>query len=133
MVHTFINAALRKVSVITGSMAVSTARALMKLYPDIVSNTDIQRSHRTQSLSPRMGVKRRKSTTSKHNIPEGARKETEMMFIHFILEKVEEYSIPHSIIPSFNQTWSKFIPSSNKTLLIKTVSRFVLLVTQTNS
>ena len=133
MVRTFIIAALHQVSVITGSVTVSTARDLMRLYHDIASNIDIESSHRTQSLSPRMGVKRRKSTTSKHNIPEGARKETELMFIHFILEKVEEYSIPHSLIVSFDQTLSKFISSSNKTLPIETVSRSVLLVTQTNS
>ena len=40
MVHTFIIAASHEASIITQSMAVSTARALMKQYPHAVSNID---------------------------------------------------------------------------------------------
>lgn len=41
------------------------------------------------------------------------------MFIYFILEKVKEYSTPHSLILNFDQTTSSFIPASSKTLAKK--------------
>ena len=45
MVHTYIMAASNRGAVITRSMAVSTAKALMKQYPDTVGNIDIDKSH----------------------------------------------------------------------------------------
>ena len=116
MVQTYIMAASNRGMVITRSMAVSTARALMKRYPDAIANIDIENSHWAQSLFRRMGFKCRKATTSKPHIPEGARKEIELMFLHSIVRNVEEYSIPHSLILNFDQTPSKFVPASTTTL-----------------
>ena len=98
-------------------MAVSTSKILMKRYLDMVGNIDIENSPWTPSSFYRMGFKRRKATASKPHIPEGARKETELMFLYSVVEKVEEYSIPHSLILNFDQTPSKFVSTSSTTLV----------------
>ena len=53
-------------------------------------NIDVENSHWVQSLYRRMGFKRRQAITSKPYIPEGARKEEELMFPYLIEEIVEE-------------------------------------------
>ena len=115
MVQTYIRAASNRVTVITKSMAVSAAKALMKQYPDMVGNIDKENSHLVQSLFRHMGFKRRKATTFKPHIPDGARK-TELMFLYSIVEKVEEYSMPHFLILNFDHKPSKFLPASSTTL-----------------
>ena len=117
MVQSYIMAASNRGAVITRSMAVSTSRTLMKRYLDMVGNIDIENSHWTQSSFYRIGFKRRKATASKPHIPEGARKGTELMFLYSVVEKVEEYSIPHSLILNFDKTPSKFVSTSSTTLV----------------
>ena len=39
------------------------------------------------------------------------------MFLYSVVEKVEEYSIPHSLILNFDQTPSKFVSTSSTTLV----------------
>ena len=90
MAQSYILAASGRGAVITTSMTVSTARALKKRYPDIFGNIDVENSHWVQSLYRRMGFKHRQAITSKPCIPEGARKEQELMFPYLIEEKAEE-------------------------------------------
>ena len=90
MAQSYIMAASGRGAVITTSMTVSTARALKKRYPDMFGNIDVENSHWVQSLYRRMGFKRRQAITSKPYIPEGARKEEELMFPYLIEEIVEE-------------------------------------------
>ena len=66
-----------------------------------------------------MGYKRRFGTTSKVPIPDNARNETELIFIYKIVQKVEKYNIPHSLIFDADQTPSKYIPTARYTLAEK--------------
>ena len=116
MVQNDINAASNRGAVITRSVAISTAKALMKRHPNIFGNIDLDNSHWAQSLFQRIGFKRRRVTTSKLEIPTGVRKEAKLLFHHSIVEKVEECSIPKSLILNFDQTPSKFVPVSSSTL-----------------
>ena len=73
----------------------------------------------TQSLFRIMGCKRRFNTTCKVPIPDKARNETELIFIHKIVQKVEKYNIPHSLIFDADQTPSKYIPTARYALAEK--------------
>ena len=57
-----------------------------------------------------MGFKKRMWTTGKVEIPEGARKEAELLYLHNIVTIVEKYEIPHSLIMNLDQTPLKYIP-----------------------
>ena len=63
-----------------------------------------------------MNYTRRKGTTSKVALPDGIREENERLYHHQIVEKVECYDIPDSIILSFDQTPSKYVPVAFTTL-----------------
>lgn len=51
-----------------------------------------------------MGFVRRTATTGKVEIPEEARKKTELTFLHKIVYKVKEFKIPLSLILNLDQT-----------------------------
>ena len=66
-----------------------------------------------------MGFKKQMRTTGKVEIPEGARKEAELLYLHNIVTIVEKYQIPHSLIMDLYQTPLNYIPATqwqNKTL-----------------
>ena len=63
-----------------------------------------------------MGFKKRIQTTGKVEIPEGARKEVELLYLHNIVTIVEKYEIPHSLIVNLDQTPLKYIPAMNHTM-----------------
>ena len=69
-----------------------------------------------QSLFRRMGFVRRAATTSKVEIPEGAKKEAEMVYLYKIVSMVEKYQIPKSMILNLDQTPLKFAPCSRQRL-----------------
>ena len=52
--------------------------------------------------------------TGKVEIPESARKEAELLYIHNIVTIVEKYKIPHSLIMNLEQTPLKYIPTMNR-------------------
>ena len=56
-----------------------------------------------------MGFKRRIATTGKLTIPEGARKEAELIYLHKIVSDVEKHSIPSSLVVNLVQTPSKYV------------------------
>ena len=53
-------------------------------------------------------------TTGKVKIPEGSRKEAELLYLHNIVMIVEKYEIPHSLIMNLDQTPLKYIPAMNR-------------------
>ena len=63
-----------------------------------------------------MDFKKRMQTTGKVEIPEGARKKAELLYLHNIVTIVEKYKIPHSLIMNLDQTPLKFIPAMNHTM-----------------
>ena len=72
-----------------------------------------------ESLFRRMSYKRRFGTTSKVPIPDKARNEIELIFMHKIVQKVEKYNIPHSLILNVDQTPSKYVLTARYTLAEK--------------
>ena len=63
-----------------------------------------------------MRFKKRAATSGKIVIPEGARKETELTFLHDIAGKIEQHEIPSSLVLNLNQTPSEHISCSRYTM-----------------
>ena len=85
-------------------------------YPNEVGKINLNDSEYGKSVLQRMNYTRRKGTTSKVALPDGIRKENELLFYHQIVEKVERYDIPDSLILNFDQTPSKYVPAASTTL-----------------
>ena len=64
-----------------------------------------------------MGFVRRIKTTRKVHIPVGAQKEAELKFLHQIVNQVEKYQIPPSLIINFDQTSSKYVQVSSMNMV----------------
>ena len=84
-----------------------------------LDHIDLSQSSWSQSLFRRMGFVRRFGTTGKVSIPEALRKELETQYLHDIVRKIEENNIPPSLVLNLDQTPSKYVPVSNKTLAPK--------------
>ena len=63
-----------------------------------------------------MGFVRRRGTTAKLEIPDGAFKEAQLLFTHDIVSKVDKYNIPDSLIINIDQTPTKYVPVRRSTL-----------------
>ena len=70
-------------------------------------------------------VKRRK-TSSKVDIPEGAGQEIEYLLLHDIVSKVGEYNIPSSLIVNIDQTPIKYVPVGSESLAEKGVKNVTI-------
>lgn len=116
MVQSYIKAVSSRGALVTSSLAKATAKALMSRYPGAVGNIDVDSSSWAKSLFKRMGFVRRMKTSSKVNIPDGARKEMEFLFHHEIVTLIEKHNIPHSMIINIDQTPLKYVPTGNFTL-----------------
>ena len=126
MVQKYLLAASNRGTIITRAVAVSCGKALLKRYPNIVGNIDLDTSSWAQSLFRRMGFVRRRHTSSKVDIPEGARKEIEYIFLYDIVSKVEKYIIPDSLIINFDQTPSPLVPCRKNTMAQKGCQNVVI-------
>ena len=117
MVQKFLLALRSKGGMVSSTIAVASAKALIARNPQLnLNHIDLDSSSWAQSLFRRMGFKRRLRTTGKVEIPEGARKETELLFLYNIVSVVERYEIPDSLIMNLDQTPLKYIPAMNHTL-----------------
>ena len=102
--------------VINTTVANATAKALMSKYPHVLGQIDVDSSRWAKSLFSRMNFVKRRKTSSKVDIPDGARKEIEFLFLHEIVSIVEKYKIPPALINSIDQTPLKYVPVGNETL-----------------
>ena len=66
-----------------------------------------------------MGFKRRMRTTGKVEIPEGARKETQLLYPHDIVLIVEKHDIPSHLVMNLDQASLKYVPAMNHTMAKK--------------
>ena len=83
----------------------SSAKALIAQNPQYnLSHIDLDSLYWAQSLFRRMGFKKRMQATGKLEIPEGARKEAELLYLQNIVTIVEKYEIPHSLITNLDHS-----------------------------
>ena len=119
-VKNFLFALRQKGGVVNTAVAIATAKALIERSKDKhLKLIDLESCHWAKTIFRRMGFIKRASTTSRPEIPYGARKEAELIFHHDIAYKVEKFQIPESLIININQTPSKFAPASSRTLAKK--------------
>ena len=92
--------------VVNSTIAIAAAKGLVQS----ISNPDLKRIKITtswaQNLFRRMRIVRRMATTAKIPIPDKARKEIELVFMHKIVQKVEK----HNMIINADQTPLKYVP-----------------------
>ena len=119
MVQKYIIASGNRGNIISRSIATSTAKVSTSHNPGYVGQIDLESSSWTQSLFRRMGFVRRRGTTGNLEIPDGAFKESQLLFTHDIVSKVDKYNIPDSLIINIDQTPPKFVPVSRSTLAKK--------------
>ena len=97
------------------AVAIAAAKALIaKSDLEHLKAVDLENSSWTKSLFPRMGFLRRAKTTSKPGIPERAKNEAALILHHQIVDLVEKYQIPSSMLINVDQTPSKYAPVSNQ-------------------
>ena len=65
-----------------------------------------------------MGFEKRRETSSALEIPDSSRKEIEYLFPHDIIDTVERYKIPLSVIPNLDQTPLKYVPVGNEKMAL---------------
>ena len=85
----------------------------------MLDHNDLDSSTWAKSLFRRMGFKNCMKTTGKIEIPDGARKETQLLYLHDIVSLVDNHNIPDSLILNLDQMKLKYILSTNHTLAKK--------------
>ena len=116
-VKNFLIALRKKGGVVNTVVANATAKALISKSDDEhLRLIDLDSSSRAKSLFKRMGFVKRARTTSRPDIPAGARKEAELIFHHQITTLKEKHQIPYSLFINIDQTPSKYVPVSSRTM-----------------
>ena len=119
-VQKFFMALRAKGGVVNTVVAVAVAKALIEKSSDeSLKVIDLDRSSWEKSLFARMGFVKRACTTALPEIPEGAKKEAQLIFHHEITSLVEKYSIPPSLVVNIDQTPLKYAPVASQTIAKK--------------
>ena len=105
----------------------AVGKALMKKYPGIFGDMDVDSSSWVQSLFCRMGFSRRWKTSTKVDIPAAMRKEIKYLFLYEIVSSVEQYAISDSLIINFDQTPFKLVQCGNSVLAKKNRSNVTIV------
>ena len=92
-----------------GGVVNTTAKALMRKYPHVVGQVDVDSSLWAKKLFFGMNFAKRKKKSSKVDIPDGARKEIEFLYLHDIVSKVDKYDIPSALVVNIDQTPLKYV------------------------
>ena len=123
MVQRFLLSFRKKDGVVNEVVARSVAKTLVKRSgkPELMS-VDLDGKWLIQSLFRRMGFVRRVATTSEVEIPEGTKKEAELVYLLTIVSTTEKYQIPKSVVSNLDQLPLKYAPCSRHTLEIKMLS-----------
>ena len=94
-------------------LAEATARALIDNHPEMnLGHIELEGTSWAHSLFQRMGYVRRAGTTAKVPINDDLKKEIELTYLHGIVNIIEKYNIPPSLVLNLDQTPSKFVPGS---------------------
>ena len=105
-------------------IAVSIAKVLIARIPQLnLDHIDLDSSYCAKSLFQRMGFTQRMKTTSKVKIPEGAKQEAELLYLHNIVTLVEEHNTSGNPILNLDQTPLKYAPVSHNTMAEKELNQ----------
>ena len=116
LVQKFLRAIRYKGRVVNTQTALATAKALVKIKPLLEKENLALVAPWTKSLFCPMGFVLRRKTTAKVLNPEGALKGAKLKFHHQIVNYVEKYRRPSSLIINFDQTLSKHVQISSNTV-----------------
>ncbi len=117
MVQSYLKAIRSRGGHVSRLVAEATAEALIKAHPEMeLGHIDIKETYWYRSLFQRMGFKRRAGTTAKVPISDDLKREIELTYLHEIVNTVEEFDIPPSLVINLDQTPSKYVPGSRSTL-----------------
>ena len=109
-------------AVINTNIAIATANGFLKHSKDESLNHLALGRPWAQNLFRRMGFVRRFGTTGKVEIPEGVKREAELLYINDIVNLIETHNIPKSMVLNLDQTPLKYVPCGNTTLAQKSSS-----------
>ena len=119
MVRKYLQSLSKRGGVVNTTVANATAKALMIKYPHVVGQVEVDSSGWAKSLFSRMNFVKQRKTLSKMDIPDGAGKEIEFLYLHNIVSKVEKYDIPSALVVNIDQTPLKYVLVSNETMAAK--------------
>ena len=121
-IQKFLIVARNRGAVINTNVAIATANGFLKHSQDESLNHLSLGRPWAQSLFRRMGFVRRFATTGKVEIPEGVKREAELLYINDIVNLIETHNIPESMVLNLDQTPLKYVPCGNTTLAQKSSS-----------
>ena len=122
MVVHFLSAVRDRSGHVSSQLAITVTKVLMARSDDpSISAQKLPGIPWAKSLFRRMGWKRRARTTGKVRIPDGTKKEAELLFLHDIVSKIEEHAIPPELVLNIDQTPSKYITTNRFTMAPKGV------------
>lgn len=120
MVQKYLRAYRSRGGPVNSIIVVSVAKVLIARNPQLnLEQIDLDSSSWAKSLFKRMGFARRMKTTGKVEIPEGARKEAELSYLHNIVALAEEHEIPPELVMNLDQTPLKYVPVLHHTMAKK--------------
>ena len=133
MVQRFLLSLRKKDEVVNEIVAKSVAKTFVKRSgkPELIS-ADLDGKWWIQSLYCHMGFVRRAATTSKVEIPEGTKKEAELVYLHSIVSTIEKYQIHKSMVLYLDQTSLKYALCSRHTLEKKNAKHVAIAETSYN-
>ena len=106
----FLKIVRRKGGVLNSVVTIATAKALIaKSNLEHLKALDLENLLWIKSLFRRIGFVTRAKTTSKPEIPEHAKNEAALTMHHQIVDLVEKYQIPSSMLIRIDQTYSQFL------------------------
>ena len=94
LVQIFLKATWCKGEAVNSTIAIATAKALIKRCPLLEKENNVLGISWAKSLFQRLGFIQRKETTGEVTIPGDAQKEAELKFLHEIVNQVEKYKVP---------------------------------------
>ena len=121
-VQKFIKAARSRGAVINTSLAIASANGFINhSNGESLKHLSLERPW-AQSLFCRMGYVRSFAATGKVVLPQGIKRETELLYIHGIVNLIETHKIPKSIVLNLDQTPVKYILCGKTALAKQNVS-----------
>ena len=109
----FLQIVRRNRGVINSVVATATAKAIIAENDlEHLKALDLDNSSWTKSLFRKIGFVRQAKTTSKPEIPKRTKNEAALILHHQIVDLVEKYQIPSSMLINIDQTPLKYAPVS---------------------